>query len=1528
MGKIIKKVFIIVFFMSISIFFMINNKVYAGNLTNMTRIYFYSEITKDVGAGDCILLENYDQNGTKHYGLIDAGNKRDENGKVVTSVKNFLKKHGVTKLEFFMITHNHTDHHGDALDVIDNFQIDKIFMNIYDKKFSSNQEDPSIYENIIKKAIAKNIKVVGVSYGAIKSTTISPSLTNSFIQSTANAKESNFIEFNNTTTKNISFGSAKIQIFNWELFDKNGNQIYVRKIGNKWEYKTTKETISTRETITNENNNSLGLLLTQGNKKAFFAGDINNSEKKAATSTSPERLGDEDRIKNAIGKIDLLKLGHHGNTQSSTQGFINVLNPKYAVISNEMGRAHKDITDWLKKAEVNYIYTTQDKYEISATLTNSKVFFGLGTDQTINKINNEWKYIPKGAKYKNLDTNPDTNPNPNYYDIVYLHKTKDPIEVQSWDELKTAIINNRNNEARIDDNGKKYYAYELVVNLRNGGNWTANSKITIERNQKVVLTSSENVTIKRGTKLNNDPLFLVNGNLSLGTDGMKGTITLDGNKSNVTSSATLIKVDLGDLSLYNNVKLCNNFNKATTLTKKLGSVDYYVAFGSAIFARNGNIYMYGGEISNNSQKIAYELELPMQSSRNYYLSTMGAGIYLESASTLNMNGGSIINNKASNNSIVKTNSKYTNLSGDVKQQCLGVGIYADRSSEVNLENGKIQNNKADNNSVIQLTTPTVSGKTTTIRKTDNSIYGVGVYTGLAYLTMGDKFEISGNFATKGSNISLQKNTKIQSSAIASVIGLQGCADGSVWTINGGKISGGIIDGGQPNSNLKISKQGAIGSSGTSSVFTINTGGGLQIGYGSKATINNLTISDCNSSDRGGAIYVTSSNATISKSNITNNHAIHGGGMFIANETSKVNIVDSSFNKNTATTASGGGIYTYGKLTIKGNTVISGNVAGYAGGGICINAVGEVIFNGGKIIGNSAGTTGGGVQANGKITINGGNISGNSADTLGGGIRYFSDTLIKNGGTISNNKVDGKISNIYPINKKIVDDSENQNADQEPVNQNTDQEPVNQNTDQEPVNQNTDQEPVNQNTDQEPVNQNTDQEPVNQNTDQEPVNQNTDQEPVNQNTDQEPVNQNTDQEPENQNTDQEPVNQNTDQEPVNQNTDQEPVNQNTDQEPVNQYTSFNLLDYKIEGIVPTYYTGKNVELNISITMGNTKLIKNVHYKLTYYNNKNIGEATVRIDGIGDFKGKIIKTFKIIRKPNIDENKEYFITSVYLKGRAIDAKNGNLKADNSTVINTLNCSDSQKFKFIKNNDESYYIQNMEMQNSLKEYSAPKNSTITLNVNNVSTNTKEDLGQKWYIGQNSDNTISFYTSDGLVIDLTGDKNNSNIKTNNDNNNSSQKFNLKSSSEISSINIDTNKYYYILSSINTKKAIDVYGGRTDNFTNVDIYDLNKTNAQKFRFEKNSDGSYTILNKASNKALDVYANKTANMTNVDIYTSNKTNAQKWFILKNSDGTITFLGAESGKALDLYAANVKNFNNIEIWDWNQTNAQKWKLMQE
>ena len=87
------------------------------SIKNITRVYFCSEITKGYGAGDCILLENTDSKGNKLFGLIDTGRnlpKTDENGNSTTVVKEFLRRHGVDKLEFLVITHIHGDHAGDA----------------------------------------------------------------------------------------------------------------------------------------------------------------------------------------------------------------------------------------------------------------------------------------------------------------------------------------------------------------------------------------------------------------------------------------------------------------------------------------------------------------------------------------------------------------------------------------------------------------------------------------------------------------------------------------------------------------------------------------------------------------------------------------------------------------------------------------------------------------------------------------------------------------------------------------------------------------------------------------------------------------------------------------------------------------------------------------------------------------------------------------------------------------------------------------------------------------------------------------------------------------------------------------------------------------------------------------------------------------------------------------------------------------------------------------------------------------------
>ena len=71
-----------------------------------------------------------------------------------------------------------------------------------------------------------------------------------------------------------------------------------------------------------ENDNAIGLLIEKDGMRAFLSADIDN------------KTGDEDRIAKQIGKINLLKVGHHGYDESSTENFINTLHPEIAVVTN------------------------------------------------------------------------------------------------------------------------------------------------------------------------------------------------------------------------------------------------------------------------------------------------------------------------------------------------------------------------------------------------------------------------------------------------------------------------------------------------------------------------------------------------------------------------------------------------------------------------------------------------------------------------------------------------------------------------------------------------------------------------------------------------------------------------------------------------------------------------------------------------------------------------------------------------------------------------------------------------------------------------------------------------------------------------------------------------------------------------------------------------------------------------------------------------------------------------------------------
>ena len=381
MKKTIRRTIIIA--MIIMIAFFINVYAIDKNETNNNkeyiRAYFCSQITKNYNNGDCILLEKCNSNGEKYYGLIDAGRESTDK----ETVKEFIEAHGVTELEFLIVTHQHADHNGSVVALLEseNLTIKTIYMKEFDKQWS-NGGGQVTYENIIKGSIEKNIKIIGVSTESLKSNKISPQMSEEFKKYIENVKEETlknlFIGFNENNTK-FTFGgeNTKIQIFNWEIF-----------------YETDYETgEKVRATVDDENDVSLGVLIKQGNsKKAFFAGDMNNYD------------GDEDRLKEKIGDVDFLKLGHHGYEGSNTnnivdknnpneKGYLDTLKPEYAIITNDIGSCAMDTLEWLDNNNVNYLYSSNDDKDVSVTITSDEVYLGFGSKG--------YKNVSKGIYYIN-----------------------------------------------------------------------------------------------------------------------------------------------------------------------------------------------------------------------------------------------------------------------------------------------------------------------------------------------------------------------------------------------------------------------------------------------------------------------------------------------------------------------------------------------------------------------------------------------------------------------------------------------------------------------------------------------------------------------------------------------------------------------------------------------------------------------------------------------------------------------------------------------------------------------------------------------------------------------------------------------------------------------------------------------------------------------------------------------------------------------------------------------------------------------
>lgn len=241
----------------------------------------------DVGQADSFLIQL--PNGQNM--VIDAGNNADG-----TTVVNYLKGKGVTRVDYLVGTHPDEDHIGGLDDVIKNFTIGKLYMPNLTKTTIT-------YTDVINAANAKGLAVTQAkAYTTILSTT-------------ANSK---------TLKAN-----------------------FVAPVASSYSL---------------SNDYSGVIRLTYGTTNFMFSGDAEH-DSEADMVASGQTLS-----------ANILKVGHHGSRTSSTDAYLNKVNPSVAVIScgagNSYGHPHAETINKLKARGIK-IYRTDLQGTIIFTTTGS-----------------------------------------------------------------------------------------------------------------------------------------------------------------------------------------------------------------------------------------------------------------------------------------------------------------------------------------------------------------------------------------------------------------------------------------------------------------------------------------------------------------------------------------------------------------------------------------------------------------------------------------------------------------------------------------------------------------------------------------------------------------------------------------------------------------------------------------------------------------------------------------------------------------------------------------------------------------------------------------------------------------------------------------------------------------------------------------------------------------------------------------------------------------------------------------------------
>lgn len=129
-----------------------------------------------------------------------------------------------------------------------------------------------------------------------------------------------------------------------------------------------------------DNDKSMVILLSYGSSKILFTGDI----------------GSEDFLKGKIGKVDILKVSHHGSKTSTNMDFLKEIGPSFSMISvgykNRYGHPSDKVLKNLESSAC-IIYRTDVDGAVNFNLTENKIITAK-RKQDLSRVGiSSWEYI-------------------------------------------------------------------------------------------------------------------------------------------------------------------------------------------------------------------------------------------------------------------------------------------------------------------------------------------------------------------------------------------------------------------------------------------------------------------------------------------------------------------------------------------------------------------------------------------------------------------------------------------------------------------------------------------------------------------------------------------------------------------------------------------------------------------------------------------------------------------------------------------------------------------------------------------------------------------------------------------------------------------------------------------------------------------------------------------------------------------------------------------------------------------------------